>query len=130
MSRPSSPYVETVLARLAMKMPRLVEELMAEEKYWQPPQPPIDSTIFVPFPLFLAAVTKRLRIVVVLESQLRPSEELGMANAMDICEPKIHVYGNSWRTKKYDVKFGEVERLGGAGRPVRIISGCYKLWLD
>ena len=82
MSMPSSPYEETMLASLAMNVPRLAEELIVDEKYWQPPHPPIESTIFVPFPLFLAAATRRLSKLVVLESQSRPREELGIANAM------------------------------------------------
>jgi hypothetical protein len=69
-----------------MKTPRLAEEDMAWWKYWQPPQPPTESTILVPLPLFLAAVTSRLRVLAALPSKDRPLDELGRANAGNECQ--------------------------------------------
>ena len=42
---------------------------------------PIDSTIFVPFPLLLALLTSLFKIDVEPLSKVMPEEEFGVANA-------------------------------------------------
>jgi hypothetical protein len=58
-STPARPYLVTAAASAAMNTPRFAELLVAWWKYWQPPQPPTESTIFVPCPLLFAAATRR-----------------------------------------------------------------------